>query len=363
MKVKLCLWLCQRRRLKIVVVFFGVSTCVGLLCELVSDEGASEATAEPQWTATSGENSAAVTQAFLAGGYMRDTRPANVSHCRYNYGAPAQLLFDASSASHSPGGGAAGPYRVLYNVVQGDPGTAALTYCTHATPELLWHVTEVVRRWDGPVSLAVFAPLGDAALCLQLVDRLCRCSPRMSALSLHLVFPARAPPLVPDPAVTPLPPEEDCAAPNLPALTARHQLGLTYPVNVARNAARTAASTRHVLVSDVELLPSQRLAAGFTALWARLGQVRLASARHVFVVPVFEVERSEEVPATKQQLVWLYAHGRAVYFHRWVCLHCQRFPGLQRWLHRKPRPHLQVPCPAPMCLSQPACIECIHHFI
>jgi hypothetical protein len=25
-----------------------------------------------------------------------------------------------------------------------------------------------------------------------------------------------------------------------------------------------------------------------------------------------------------------------VYFHRWVCLHCQRFPGLQRWLQRKP---------------------------
>jgi hypothetical protein len=57
----------------------------------------------------------------------------------------------------------------------------------------------------------------------------------------------------------------------------------------------------------------------------------------VFVLPVFEVDEKElNVPRTKEELLELYAQNKAVYFHRWVCLHCQRFPGLQRWLQRKP---------------------------
>lgn len=65
--------------------------------------------------------------------------------------------------------------------------------------------------------------------------------------------------------------------------------------------------------------------------------------RHVYVVPVFEVTEDEpDVPRTKIQLLDLYAKEKAVYFHRYVCLHCQRFPGLQRWLQRKVHPRTKL---------------------
>ncbi|XP_063231878.1 beta-1,4-glucuronyltransferase 1-like isoform X2 [Bacillus rossius redtenbacheri] len=332
-----------RRRLKVFVVVFGVSACFSFLSELIRNEkgGISDSKSlesrvlEGPATETDPSPALAGVPRFEPQSFLEDAAPGNESHCRFNYGAPDDLE-GAEQAAPSPGGG---PYRVLYNVLEGGAGSGNVTYCTHATPELLYLVVEVARRWDGPVSVAVFAPLWDAGLCLQLAAHLCRCSAHMAAVSLHLVFPADAPPT---PAPNPLPPPEPgCRVPPLPALTARHQHQLSYPVNAARNAARTAASTAHVLVADVELLPSRGLADGFSAMRARLGGARLGRPGHVFVVPVFEVEHGETVPVTKQQLVQLYARGRAVYFHRWVCLHCQRFPGLQRWLHRRPRPLVQ----------------------
>ncbi|XP_023704143.1 beta-1,4-glucuronyltransferase 1 isoform X2 [Cryptotermes secundus] len=138
--------------------------------------------------------------------------------------------------------------------------------------------------------------------------------------------------------------------------TFRQREGLTYPVNVGRNVARKAAKTSHVLVSDVELLPSQDLVSAFLSMLSRFRKQRVEGdsadidlnpplpimqesrmKNFVFVLPVFEVDEKESnVPRTKEELLELYAQNKAVYFHRWVCLHCQRFPGLQRWLQRKP---------------------------
>lgn len=61
--------------------------------------------------------------------------------------------------------------------------------------------------------------------------------------------------------------------------------------------------------------------------------------RHVYVLPVFEVADDEpDIPRTKPELLDLYEKDKAVYFHRYVCNHCQRFPGIQRWLQRKVHP-------------------------
>nr|CAD7452270.1 unnamed protein product [Timema tahoe] len=217
----------------------------------------------------------------------------------------------------------------------------------------MYHIVEIVHRWDGPVSVAVFVPYTDAGLCLAVVDHLCRCLPEMSQLSLHFIFPSTLPPIVSWTSVdynethmkSPKKPEFlDCSAPKDLFVgqfkTFRSQEGLTYPVNVARNVARRGAQTWHILVSDVELLPSEGLVPGFISMLSRFRKKRghySTSTKFVFVVPVFEVDESlHNVPMTKEQLLDLYAQNKAVYFHRWVCLHCQRFPGLQRWLQRKP---------------------------
>jgi N-acetyllactosaminide beta-1,3-N-acetylglucosaminyltransferase len=123
---------------------------------------------------------------------------------------------------------------------------------------------------------------------------------------------------------------------------------------VARNVARKAAETSHILVSDVELLPSRDLVSAFLSMLSRFQKQRVEGGggfdlnhplpalqesrmkKFVFVLPVFEVDEKESnVPSTKEELLELYTQNKAVYFHRWICLHCQRFPGLHRWLQQK----------------------------
>ena len=87
---------------------------------------------------------------------------------------------------------------------------------------------------------------------------------------------------------------------------------MTYPINVARNIARMQARTEHVLVSDVELLPSEKLASGFLEML----HGRPPKSNVIFVVPVFEIEANEQPPKNKHQLLAAARVGSAVYFHR-----------------------------------------------
>lgn len=137
---------------------------------------------------------------------------------------------------------------------------------------------------------------------------------------MHLIFPREAPARLtpaPDDASASLQQQQDCSATELRRstaanLTERRRLDLVYPINVARNVARNLAPTQRVLVSDVELLPSDRLASRFIAmLRGRSPQRALA-----FVLPVFEVEAGERPPRDKAQLLAAMRAGLAVYFHR-----------------------------------------------
>lgn len=314
---------------------------------------------------------------FVPGHFLKGVLPQNESYCHFNYGTPEHFNWTGKYMAFSPELGELGPYRVIYNVVRisdskvnnGLVTNFSVTYCTHATPEFLYHIVEIVKRWDGPVSLAVYTPCTDAGFSLAIIHQLCHCLPEMSRLSVHLIFPVTHPPVFTSAAfpsygsrsnVHQYPNFTDCSAPEAlvggKLQTFRQREGLTYPVNVGRNVARKAAKTSHVLVSDVELLPSQDLVSAFLSMLSRFRKQRVEGdsadidlnpplpimqesrmKNFVFVLPVFEVDEKESnVPRTKEELLELYAQNKAVYFHRWVCLHCQRFPGLQRWLQRKP---------------------------
>lgn len=109
----------------------------------------------------------------------------------------------------------------------------------------------------------------------------------------------------------------DCAASDLQkgdVETERNQRRMTYPINVARNVARFQANTTRVLVTDIELLPSQNLASGFM----EIARGRPPKTGIVFVVPVFEIESHELPPLTKKELLLATKAGLAVYFHRFV---------------------------------------------
>ncbi|XP_014260515.1 beta-1,4-glucuronyltransferase 1-like [Cimex lectularius] len=284
---------------------------------------------------------------FTAGMFLQNFVPQNFSYCKYRFGLPKTLEINESDIEFPPELREESDYRIIYNIVEPAYNTTKydnnVTYCTHATPEFFYYLAEILYRWEGPVSIATFVPSTDATLILCILDRLCSCLPDMVRVSLHFVFPSKyAPKLLscpPSIADTP-----SCIVPkiivNKNIQTFRYSEELTYPVNVARNAARVQSLTKYTLVSDVELLPSRNLVTNFMKMVnaleknSKFGLQEFVN-RLVYVLPVFEVQSNEIVPEVKSKLLELYSQNQAFYFHRWVCSHCQRFPGLQRWLLKK----------------------------
>lgn len=283
---------------------------------------------------------------FIPGAFVNALKPSNESYCSFRLGFPDFFDLSDSEIDFSPELGDKSPYRVIYNVLQGSGGknhTNNITYCSHLTPDFLFYLTEIVVRWEGPVSIAAFVPSFDASTTLCLLQRLCFCIPEMSKVSLHFIFPLKYPPehVACDPAISGT---YGCSVPNVilnkRLNTFRNQENLIYPVNVARNVARTSANTRFVLVSDIELIPSKNLIPRFIKMVPKLLMKvnhEITKLKHlVYVLPVFEIDSHIlKIPQKKSELLDLYSQNKAVYFHRWICLHCQRFPGLQRWVHHQ----------------------------
>ncbi|XP_059488958.1 beta-1,4-glucuronyltransferase 1-like [Neocloeon triangulifer] len=290
---------------------------------------------------------------FQPGQHLKGRPFSSKSYCNFTFkpvdsADPWDMLaFDPGQVQPSVQLGEDGPYRVVYNVVSSlNASRGAITYCTHATPDFIFHLSELLLHWDGAVSVTLYAPGSDAHLAALLVDKLCRCVPQMAQVSVHLSYPKDMPPVKGDWVTVDDLKMDDCSPPAKKIDTQRKTQDLTYPVNVGRNAARQASKTNFVLVSDIELIPSRGLNDQFAVLLRRLTERRniLMKTRavsnwtgkgFVYVLPVFEIEPSASVPQDKEQLLKLYSKDRAVFFHRWVCPHCQKFPGLQKWLKRK----------------------------
>lgn len=93
-------------------------------------------------------------------------------------------------------------------------------------------------------------------------------------------------------------------------------------------------------MSDIQLMPSEGLARKFLSM---VDTYKLAQCeKTVYVLPIFEVESSEEIPRTKKQLISLIRQEKAVYFHKLICTHCQKFPGIEQWKTTNPRDEVKV---------------------
>ncbi|XP_076059747.1 beta-1,4-glucuronyltransferase 1-like isoform X2 [Oratosquilla oratoria] len=242
----------------------------------------------------------------------------------------------------SPQLGEGGSYQVVLNYLPADRSyrlNESVTYSTHATPEFLHHVEELATRWTGPVSVAVYVPNTDFCLVLAKLARLRACGSRAirENVSWHLYWHKDTPPAVQNWRVIPDEKAVDCYTEEEPLpKTYRSSKLLPYPVNVARNVARSASTTQYVLPSDVELFPSSDMIPEFLAFMQKISNgkdLRVGSVwPRIYIVPTFEVATT--IPSTKEELVRQYAKGEAVYFHRLVCNHCQKFPGITDWVHQ-----------------------------
>ncbi|PZC81011.1 uncharacterized protein LOC110373285 [Helicoverpa armigera] len=295
---------------------------------------------------------------YSPGAFLRGRQPGNMSFCMFNYGLPNTLRWRSISVLPSPETGSRSHYGVIYNAITGmaflnTSKVDAVTYVTQATPEFLYHVVEIAKFWDGPISLATFVPSYDLDIAMQILDHLCHCYPMMAKVSVHLFFPKRLLPKLRTLKerrkflTTPPPPVqmvnittkellrqklenyrklnnktraeyiqrarknkiermmlklpdsgfvvpdfrfEDCAGQNIDYTnTYRRSTLMMYPINVGRNVARNASTTNYFLVSDIEMVPSHGLAPKFLKMIRKLMGDEKRDAGCVFAKTVFVV--------------------------------------------------------------------------
>ncbi|EFA02383.1 beta-1,4-glucuronyltransferase 1 isoform X2 [Tribolium castaneum] len=263
----------------------------------------------------------------VAGSYL-STKTPNESYCNFRYGLPEELLYEESDLIVPFEEKAKSPYRILQNVIEAklDETVPEVTYVTHSTADFINYIAEIIRFWEGPVSVAAFVPDSDADLTIRQLTQLCFCAPEMGRVSVHFVFPLKEPPYLQNHQE-----KLTCELPDSAKLaTFRMSNELMYPINICRNVARTYSQTDFVMVTDIQLIPSEDLASRFVKM-AKLLHLKKSPSR-VFVVPVFEVEAYDVIPRTKDELMMMVKEERAVYFHRHTCSHCQKFPGIKTWL-------------------------------
>lgn len=192
----------------------------------------------------------------------------------------------------------------------------SVTYSTQGTFEFLNHVENLCQRWDGPLSVAVYAPGDDFQLCLRLIYfmRTCRHECVRNNVSWHLIYDIRK---GPDPEKLSFPEEMaditnyNCSM-NFENFYSVHtsvyrvENKLPYPINVARNVARLSAKTKYLLASDIELYPSVNIVKMFKKLLERernnLVPTINPQTPHVYVLPIFEVKANLKPPLTKKEL-------------------------------------------------------------
>ncbi|XP_053203389.1 beta-1,4-glucuronyltransferase 1-like [Panonychus citri] len=232
----------------------------------------------------------------------------------------------------------------------------SVTLTTQGTFEFLNHVESLCKRWDGPISVGVYAPGEDILYSLELIYfmRSCRHECVLHNVTWHLIYDVGH---GPDKDNVTFP--EDYVNKMSSTGTAEFNCQLTYddffnkhkdlyrvnnklpyPINVARNVARLNIKTKYLLASDIELYPSLNVVSMFRDLLEReknnLVPLVNRNVPHVYVLPIFEVKAGLDPPLTKKDLIKMVKKGDAIFFHKWVCDICQNFPDRDKWIESVP---------------------------
>lgn len=167
-----------------------------------------------------------------------------------------------------------GNYWVLYNYIRGERSfrcNETLTYTTHGEYTFLHNLEPLLTRWQGPVSVSIFAPGDDYLAAVQAILYYRDCSATTLVkdyATFHIFFPFAHMPntsLFTQDELAKV--RANCAV--KPAVieeqvnTYRNWSALDYPVNVGRNIARETANSHFIFPSDIELYPNPGLIPSF----------------------------------------------------------------------------------------------------
>ncbi|CAD7077095.1 unnamed protein product [Hermetia illucens] len=238
-------------------------------------------------------------------------------------------------------------YYVLKNYYRAAHGEiecyTAVTYATHGDYTNLENLRELVNRWDGPISVALYAPGKDFQRTLNSIKYVLNCLPESPLIRLFVTFHIYIPvDHIPGFVryntryVSPGPGYINCAS-RPPYKTNseqyRVQKKILYPINVGRNIARDGALTHFILDADIDMYPSAGLNKKFLEMVAADKSILQMKLPKVFALPVFEVAPQVTLPRNKTDLQELVKGGKAHFISKGPYAKCNSFMNADKWLN------------------------------
>ncbi|KAF6211820.1 hypothetical protein GE061_012335 [Apolygus lucorum] len=213
------------------------------------------------------------------------------------------------------------------------PDIALVTQCSQ---HHIYKLIRLSKRWQGPISVAIYMDEEAVAEVFHKVALLMTCFPAFREnVTISFVSPL---PAKNRPSAVPILDAKDlCQEENYDGGVASTNYASSegYPNNLLRNVARRASNTEFVLVIDVDMLPSENLRQDFLLFATQRGLFKKNNhlEKIVFVVPAFESKENVVPPLNKGQLLSLVETGEVRPFYSQLCSKCQAPTNYDAWLN------------------------------
>lgn len=232
-------------------------------------------------------------------------------------------------------------YKYFDNIQIGERFTDLsdeFTVClaTQSSIEKIHSVFQVASHWSGPMSMAVFAAGDELNLVLLYITYLRQCFVEIrDRVNFHLAVPKDRIPTSIQLDISYLD-QMDCSKPDITlqqllkkrtSATSKWRLKNPYPQNHMRNLARKNCQSNFVFLTDVDIIPSIRLAEELDKFLRKV----TCKGRCAYVIPTYELDERVRFPPNKTELVRLANKGLARPFHHKVFIYNQFATNFSRW--------------------------------
>ncbi|XP_047133181.1 beta-1,4-glucuronyltransferase 1 isoform X1 [Hydra vulgaris] len=205
------------------------------------------------------------------------------------------------------------------------PSAYDIGIATQCSINNLFYVADLVASWPGTISVAVFFEGSKLKEFEESLHFLLHCHKDVARrVSFHAVLPLSHPPFNNLLRLT----EKKFLKCDKNVLNHGKKLNydlkmLSYPVNLLRNTAISTLKTSHVLLIDIDIIPSPNLYYDVIK-W-------LPQDLEALVIPIFEIKESQNVPLTKSDLLSLWQKNQVRPFYIELCKKCQELTDYQQW--------------------------------
>ena len=219
------------------------------------------------------------------------------------------------------------------------PGVTLATQCS---VNHLYHLVTLIKYWDGPVSIAVFAVSGHIQVAVETIALLHRCINHIQRnVSFNLVLPLSDRSNIFSKEMDSKLKFSSCddidqyLFNHFKNFDKNYDLnGVKYPNNLLRNVAVDNSNTDHVMVIDIDMIPSFNLYSEFLRILQQQQSSKISNifeSKTAYVIPSFEMLQNAVVPQDKSKLLNMWKKHEARPFYNELCWKCQHYTDYKSW--------------------------------